>query len=157
MWACFCHPCPAALHSWSGQRRWASGGLCFSGPLLQTSFWGEIVVFCIFSPKCDRLKVTRAGPEITVTEYNPCTGRLKKEKQTAHCVCMEMGEELLGNHRISKCIWPNLEDNLYDENNNTNDSHLQVRMINLVILEPTCFSEQDGRHEGSVSSGACCF
>lgn len=65
---------------------------------------GEIIVFCIFSPKCDRLKVTRAGPEITVTEYNPCTGRLKKEKQTAHCVCMEMGEELLGNHRISKCI-----------------------------------------------------
>lgn len=29
-------------------------------------------------------------------------------------------------------------------------------MINFVILEPTCFSEQDGR-QGSVTSGACWF
>lgn len=37
---------------------------------------------------CDRLKVVRARPEITVTEYNPCTRSLKKEKKAAHCVCM---------------------------------------------------------------------
>lgn len=29
-------------------------------------------------------------------------------------------------------------------------------MINLVFLEPTCFSEQDGR-QGSVTSGLCWF
>lgn len=49
---------------------------------------GGMAVFCILSHKCDRLKVVRARPEITVTEYNPCVESLKKEKKTAHCVCM---------------------------------------------------------------------
>lgn len=49
-----------------------------------------MVVLCIFSPRCDRLKVTRAGSEITAPEITPAQ-ELKREKQTAHSVCMEMG------------------------------------------------------------------
>lgn len=53
--------------------------------------WG-VVVFCILSHKRDRLKVIRARPEITVTEYNPCMESLKKEEKTAQCVCMKGGK-----------------------------------------------------------------
>lgn len=61
-------------------RRKPSAGPWVFDHLQQMSLEG-IAVFCISSHKCGRLKVIRARPEITVTEYNPCTESLKKERK----------------------------------------------------------------------------
>lgn len=66
------------LHCRTGESQVQDLGV--SDHLLQMSLEG-IAVFCISSHKCGRLKVIRARPEITVTEYNPCTESLKKERK----------------------------------------------------------------------------
>lgn len=71
-----------AQRSWPGQVE-ACGSLAFC---CKHHFWGGVVVFCIFCPRCDRLKVSRAGPEITVTEITPAQEAKKGKANGTLCL-----------------------------------------------------------------------